>query len=350
MVAYVNAFSFQLKDSVQIRPLAQIYIMDYLNNYNTYLLERKSISDSCEILQETISKDLHNILINFNNINLSNEFTYELSENDLKLDNIKVIFNLYKYKENVCNSVARFNNSKMSNDILSNIEIVLDIYISDKDEIYFNDYIDSVILHECLHIFQYYNISKNNKFRSSSWSIGVILSQFRNNFKSDYINNIIELLYKTLSHEIDAQIHQYYYFSKIGKKYNKIFDNIKDIEKFNIKKLSNIEEIELNLLKDKIYQSIYYYSKNKKYIKKLNKSIWKETNNDKFLIDLKELFDIRLKYIKSKISSVDNRINEGNLEFSSIPSAIFHKDFNRMYLYDPIFFKNLLNENFNIPI
>jgi len=321
--------------------------MRYLNNYNGFLLETKSISDSCEVLQEKIINDLENIINKFDKNVVVHNY-YDLDEKDFKLKKLKVIFNLIKFNKNICNGITDLKNSKLEDEVLDFVQVKFDIFIENKNDDYFNDFINSVVLHECLHIFQHYNILTNKKFRPSSWSIGVILNQLRGSF-SDKINNIIELLYESLLHEIAAQIHQYYYFEKKKKKYIEIYNTINNLENFNIPILNENEMIELNYLKDKIYQSIIFYTTNKNYIKKLNKSMWIEKNNDIFLEGVKNMLSDRAKYIKKKMLKIDKKIKEDfdNLEYKTIPTTFLDKDFEKINNFDPHFFVKLLESKIN---
>jgi hypothetical protein len=316
--------------------------MIYLNNYKTFLLETKSISDSSEILQDKIWIEIESELGKFGN----KKFIFNLNENDFKLSNLELTLRQQKYNENICNATTDVSKSSISNNILENSKIELNIYILKLDED-FKEYIYSVILHEILHVFQNYNLKLKNKFRPQSWSIGLIVSQFRGKFKSEYVNNIIDLLYHSLSHEMAAQIHHYYHYKKRDKDYKKINEIIKDLSSFNIKSLSGIENDELEYLVSQIKNCIQFPSTNKNYLKNIEKSMWNLKDMDLFLIELKKHFNRcvnwlnkKIKRIDTKVSKVDNgKINE------TIPTAAFsEKSYDKIKHFDPYYFIELISD------
>jgi hypothetical protein len=313
--------------------------MKTLNNYRTFLVESKTISEDSEEYQEKISVDIKKIVNTF----LKSKKTIDKSTLIYNFDNkkfpvkdLKVEIKLFKYKENVCNAVSYFNDSKIENEYLINPVINLEIFILILDED-FKENIDSVILHELLHCYQYYNQETNNKHQPYSWSIGTVISKLRKDIKTEYVTNVLDLLYSSLKHEISAQIHHYYFYKKRNKDYSKIFNIIHKLKEFKIKELSKDEIDEIELLKSKVFNFILDLKINKKYKKDLNHSLWKENNNIVFLEKLNDIFIKSSLYIEKKIKQVDSKIelNE-NDNYSSVPTAFDRKDYLDFYYYDPI--------------
>ena len=166
---------------------------------------------------------------------------------DFKIKNLNINIKLYKYKENVCNAICNFNKTNTDNNILNNPAINFEIYYNNIDSDFIEE-IESVILHELLHCYQYFNQQSNNKFIPMSWSIGASLIGLRKDIKNNNCKNILDLIYKSLQHEISAQKHQYYFYEKRNKLYPKINNIIKMLEDFNIFKIVD-ENDDLNLIK-----------------------------------------------------------------------------------------------------
>ena len=314
--------------------------MNNFNYYKFYLKETKSISDSCEKNADIII----NVIIPYINSFTKNDkknFIFNINESDFIVKDLLININLLKYSENVCNAISYLSKSSINNNILENVEIKFNIYIKEINDDFLLK-IESIILHELLHIFQHYKISSKNKFRPSYFSIGVIINQLRNKFNSKYVNNILDLLYISIDHEIAANIHQYYYL-KNNKVYNMIFDNINKLENFNTKVLSNIETNELNILKQHIYNCIINNISNKNYLKKMNISMWKEDNNILFLILLEEYFHKKSRLIKNKINRINKKLNKPiSYNINETINQSFDTNWNQMIDYDPFYFIKLV--------
>lgn len=167
-------------------------------------------------------------------------------------------------------------------------------------------YIKSVIFHEILHVFQKYNLDINDKFRPESFSIGSIIPQLRDNIKTEYISYILDILYYSLSHELSAQLHQYYIYKINGRKYKGLDEIKKLLLNFKIKELNSEESKELDYIKKHILNVIKYFTNNKNYKKDIDSSIWTK-NNDEFLIDLSNIIKYKLKWIDKKIKLINNK-------------------------------------------
>jgi len=314
--------------------------MKKFNYYKFYLKETKSISDSCEKNADIIINTIIPYIISFKKNDKKN-FIFNIAEPDFKVKDLLININLIKFSENVCNAVSYLTNSELVNNFLEKVEIKFNIFIKDIDDDFLIK-IESIILHELLHIFQHYKLSSKNKFRPSYFSIGVIINQLRNKFSSEYITNILDLLYISIDHEIAANIHQYYYYLRNNKKYNLIINNIKKLEKFNTKVLSNNEINELNILKNHIYNCIIHNISNKNYLKKMNVSMWKEDNNSLFLIILEDYFHKKAKLLKNKINRIDKKLNKPISYDINETISNLYTDWNYMIEYDPYYFLNLL--------
>lgn len=267
-----------------------------------YIFKYNNFNDSCEeltnIIWDTIEykiKDNSNFIEYFNYYN-----------SDFKLNNIELKFSFNKKNENSCYGLTDLTKAIIKNDQLefTNIHFIINYNIIDD---YFLYYIKSVIFHEILHVFQNYNLKINNKFRTESWSIGSILPQLRTKTRSEYVLYILDILYYSLSHELSAQLHQYYIHKIDNREYKKLNDIKNLLQNFKIKKIDPIEETELNFIKRHIINSINYYTNNNKYKKDINQSIW-NMDNDKFLIELSNLLKKKIKWIDKKIKLIDKKI------------------------------------------
>jgi hypothetical protein len=279
------------------------YIIIY-ENFN----ESKGISDSCE-------KVLYKIwnLIESDIIGLKDSYLrFDINESDFKCNDIVLKYQTSKGDDNLCNAITKFNSSKIINGYLTGLNINIDITFEElNDEFIY--YIKSVLFHEILHIFQYYNLKINNKFRPESFSIGSIIPQLRNIIKSDYGNYILDVLYHSLSHELSAQIHQYYLYKINHKEYKKIHDIKKLLNDFVINKLSNSDINDLKFIQKHIIGSISYLTTNKKYLSDINKSIWGEQDINKFLEKFKNLLKYKVKWIETKMELIDKKIEDMNI-------------------------------------
>lgn len=269
---------------------------------------------------------------------------FNITEIDFKVKNLMIEYKINKDKNNLCDAISNFKESVIENNYLKNVSILLDIKFNDlNDEFIY--YIKSVIFHELLHIYQYYNILSNKKFRTESFSIGSVLPQLRKIVNTDYIKYILDVLYYSLSHEISAQIHQYYLY-KVNKKDYIRLNNIKNIlSKFNVKQLTNEEDKELIFIKEHIKKSIEFYTKNKNYKNNIEKSIWNENDNIVFLNKLKDLFNKKVKWIDKKVKLINNKIDEEKIirydQTISLPSNWDEHDINDAKEYQKFIKENL---------
>lgn len=312
------------------------YILNYLN-FN----ESKGISNSCELILYKIWK---NIDSDINNIK-DGSFNININEKDFKVKNLIINYNFLIDSENRCDAISHLEKSFIDKNHLNNVFIDIKIRINEIDD-EFIYYIKSVLFHEILHIFQHYNIKNDNKFRPESFSIGSILPQIRPFIKSIYGNYILDILYYSLSHELSAQLHQYYFYKKNNKDYKRIKD-IKDLLfKFKIKQLDKIEYKEIKTIKNHILNSIKYYSNNKNYIEDIEISLW---NNDVelFLDKLSDILKYKVKWIDKKIKLIDkkihNELNESNIRYDITISLPTNWDDIERYNIDN-FIKNNLND------
>ncbi len=274
------------------------YIVKY-ENFN----ESKGISSSSEKITNLIWDEVESDIINLNQI--SKKFTF--SEDDLKIKDIIIDINFTKSSENHCNAVTNLKDSVLEDKYIKYVKIKIDIKYHLVDDAFLY-YIKSVIFHEILHVFQDYNLKINNKFRPESFSIGSIIPQIRGDIKTQYASYILDILYHSLSHELSSQLHQYYMYKMDNKEYKKLNDIKELLNNFKIKDLTEDEERELNYIKKHIFNSVNYYTTNKKYKKNISKSIWNKNNVD-FLHELSELIKLKLKWIDKKIKLIDNKLN-----------------------------------------
>ncbi len=272
------------------------YVVKY-ENFN----ESKGVSDSCEKVTNFIWDDIEDDIINTNNI--SKKFTY--SEVDFKLKNIQIDFNFIGDRENSCGAITDLKNSVIEDSYLLNVRILFNVKYSIIDDAFLY-YIKSVIFHEILHVFQEYNLKINDKFRPESFSIGSIIPQLRGIIKTKYVSYILDILYYSLSHELSAQLHQYYIYKIDDREYKKL-DEIKNLlNNFKIKELDSNEANELEYVKRHILGSIKYFTNNKNYKKDIKSSIWNKNNED-FLNGLSNLIKYKLKWIDKKIKLIDSK-------------------------------------------
>jgi hypothetical protein len=274
--------------------------MKYIVRYENFN-ESKGISDSCEKITNQIWNNIENDIINLNNI--SKIFTF--SEEDFKLKDIQIDFIFNKDVINTCNAITDLKNSKIEDNYLLNTKILFNIKCDIIDESFLY-YIKSVIFHEVLHVFQNYNLKINDKFRPESFSIGSIIPQIRNSINTNYISYILDILYYSLSHELSAQLHQYYIYKIDGREYKRLNEIKNLLNNFKIKELDNNESKELDYVKNHILNSIKYFTNNKNYKKDIDSSIWNK-NNEEFLNGLSNIIQYKLKWINKKIKLINNK-------------------------------------------
>jgi hypothetical protein len=274
--------------------------MEYILNYSKFN-ESKGISDSCEYILNNIWEEIKDDILNCNDI--SKNFTF--NKDDFKVKDIQINFNFNKGSENTCGAISNLKDSFIKNSYLEQTRISFDVRYNKMDESFIY-YIKSVIFHEILHIFQHYNIMINDKFRPESFSIGSVIPQIRKNIKTEYISYMLDILYFSLSHELSAQIHQYYIYKIEDKEYKRLNDIKRLLSNFKIKNLNVDEEMELDYVKKHIFNSIKFFTKNKAYNKDISKSMWNKNNID-FLYDLSDLIKNKTKWLNKKIKLVDNK-------------------------------------------
>ena len=201
--------------------------MKYIIRYENFN-ESKGISDSCEKITNSIWDDIENDIINSKSSNLK----FDIDELDFKCKNIILNYKILNGDINTCDAQTILKESEIVDEYLTNLVININIVFKEFDD-EFIYYIKSVLLHELLHIFQHYNILSGNKFRPESFSIGSIIPQLRNVVKTKYGSYILDILYYSLSHELSAQIHQYYLYKVNYKYYKRIFD-IRDLDRKSV--------------------------------------------------------------------------------------------------------------------
>lgn len=279
------------------------YIIKY-ENFN----ESKGISDSCEKVLYKIWVDIESDIENF----ISNEIKFDIDEVDFKCKKIILKYKISKGDNNLCNAQTVLKDSKIVDEYLTNLSLNIDIIYKDFDD-EFLYYIKSVLLHELLHIFQHYNILSGNKFRPESFSIGSIIPQLRDIVKTKYGSYVLDVLYFSLSHELSAQIHQYYLHKINHREYKRLSDIKILLGNFKIDKLSLEEENDISLIKKHIVGSITYLTLNKNYLKDIDISIWNENDIYIFLEKLKKLLNYKIKWINKKISLINKKVENSRV-------------------------------------
>lgn len=308
--------------------------------------ERRGISEDLENLYQ----DVENI-IDFNYIDKEFKYLHFKStintKRPIEVSNLKIKFNYIKSNKYECNAVTLLNNSTYINKCLDKAEIHFTIYYIDIDQD-FTFHIKSVLFHELLHIYQLVQIYNTNKFKPSSWSISNLLPNFRKIMQSEYTLYLLDILYQSLDHELYAQIHQYYYYKKEDRNYDKIYTIIDNLFNFKIKKLNSLENIELDNIKKFILKALKK-DKNINYVKNVDDSFWDIEDNEDFLKELKIYFNKKANKIKKKIKIIDNRLNENiETELNKIIENINDLKTYRTYNIDDgsefKFLSNIMNE------
>lgn len=315
--------------------------MRYIINYNNFN-ESKGISDSCENILYKIWDLIENNITNFKSSNLK----FEINETDFICKDVILNYNISMCEENICKGQTIVKDSIIDNGYLINSIINIDILVKNLDD-EFIYYIKSVLFHELLHLFQHYNILIGNKFRPEFFSIGSILPQLRNIIKTNYGNYILDILYYSLSNELSAQIHQYYFHKKNDKNYDKIIEIRNLLYDFKIRKLNESEYKEIETIKKHILNSIKYYTNNKYYKKNIEKSLWNK-DVELFIEDLSNLLKEKVKWIDKKIKLIDvklEELNESSIRYDltiSLPS-----NWDEHELIDKLEIYNFVKQNFN---
>jgi hypothetical protein len=281
--------------------------------------------------RENIFDGLSDIIIDrFNNKEYNftiNEYFKSSQKRIFKIKKLEVKFHLNKDSENFCNGLCDVTKSEIKDDYLVNPIFIFEVGYSNLNDDFIR-YIHSVIKHEVLHLYQVYNLKINNKFKPESWVIGSLIPTFRRFFKEEYVKNILDLLYKSLSHEIYSQLQQYYFYKKDNLEYKKINIITDELSNFKIKKTLNEYEIsEITNLKNFILKGLKN-NDNKKYNKDVDKSMWNDSNIHSFLEKLDLYFKQKVDLIKNKIRKIDNeldidiKINEALNQWISLPTNL----------------------------
>jgi hypothetical protein len=276
--------------------------MNYIVKFANFN-ESKGICDSCDKVLIPIFNSILNDILSYK----SGKISYDINESDFRTKCLIIEYDISKGVNNRCRGVSMLKESEIINDFLTNSKIKLNIETGEFDD-EFIYYIKSVLLHEILHVFQHYNILIGSKFRPESFSIGSVIPQLRKIVKTKYALYFLDILYYSLSHEISAQLHQYYLYKSKNKNYKKIDDILGELKSFNSKKLTMDESSEIDLIKKHLIGSIKFHTTNKKYLKKIDKSIWSISSNIDFLEKFKSLLNDRVKWVNKKIKMIDKKI------------------------------------------
>lgn len=312
------------------------YIIKY-ENFN----ESKGISDSCDIVLNEIWKTIENDIQSLK----SNSMSFNIDRVDIKCKDISFTYNIQSGLDNLCNGQSLLKDSKIIDGYLTNVSIKLDIVYSDMND-EFVYYVKSVILHELVHIFQHYNLLVNNKFRPESFSIGSIIPQLRKIVDTKYGEYLLDVLYYSLSHELSAQLHQYYLYKLNNKNYNRLDTIEKIIKGFKIINLSKEQIGDVYLIKNHMYNSIKYLSTNKKYLRNLDNSIWNEKDIYVFLNKLKSILDKKVNWISKKKNLIDGKIKDSKIIRYDENTTLPHN----WEFYDILERSEFIKNNINKPI
>jgi hypothetical protein len=276
--------------------------MNYINKYHGFLNEsRQNVFDglSTIIIGKFKNKEYHFEI---------GEYHKSLKNRNFKIKNLEVKFNLTKQKYNFCNGLCDISKSEIIEDYLVNSSITFYIGYNLIDDDFIR-YINSVVVHEVMHLYQVYNLKINNKFKPESWVIGSILPTLRQHLKEGHSQYILDLLYKSLPHEIYSQLQQYYFYKKDNFKYSKIEEIMNDLNHFKIKSnLNEYEIVEISNLKKFILRGLKN-NNNTKYKKDADKSLWNENDIHKFLHKLDEYFKNKSTLMKDKVDKIDRQFD-----------------------------------------
>ena len=301
-----------------------------IKSFVEYILESKGISDICLEYKNIIWKLFYDKMKEvLSNGNYSGQIIFSFKDEQFKIVNLMININLYDHFENICN--AKFNGTKTSirNNIFYNPIIEFDIYFKKFNKQFFR-YIESIILHELLHCYQMYKLE--NKKMPNSWQYGSILSKLRYSIreKDSDIDKIIDLIYYSLDHEINAQLHQYYDYILKNEEYDKIFHIENELRNYKIPNKVSDDFIFLMKIIIKNYNNSL--ESKSSYTGIQNKSLWKydlnKNNIESFLRSLKKYFTNSANYLSKKIRQINRKVE--NFE---------HIDYTMLLTENEIFYK-----------
>ena len=186
--------------------------------YYDYLNEGKGISNFIKKLSTTIVGNI------FKDIKV---FDIEIDIPELKLIN-KISIEVNNITRDYHS--AFFVKKNTDDDILNNLSIKFDLpFIEDVDHYYLIE----IVTHELTHLYEFYNIVKNNKKLPLYNNIKKSLIQTIKQDNFDIFSYFRNIVYLTLDNELNARVSQTYQLLK--------FKNIKDkIQLFNILKTTHI--------------------------------------------------------------------------------------------------------------
>ena len=186
--------------------------------YYEYLNEGKGISNFIKKLSTTIVGNI------FKDIKV---FDIEIDIPELKLIN-KISIEVNNINRDYHSAFLVKKNT--DDDILNNLLITFDLpFIEDVDHYYLIE----IVTHELTHLYEFYNIVKNNKKLPLYNNIKKSLIQTIKQDNFDIFSYFRNIVYLTLDNELNARVSQTYQLLK--------FKNIKDkIQLFNILKTTHI--------------------------------------------------------------------------------------------------------------
>jgi hypothetical protein len=196
--------------------------MKRLKKFSHYINEGRGIpniiKNYTDIIFDYIQFDINN--------NINDDLIIDLENNDLYLKNLFINYKISDRYYGLFNPVY----TQFENNILTNVEIVLEIDKNDNN----SNKIKEIITHELTHVYEYYNISKtNNKLNIK---VNPKYLAVRKSINNTYYNNNMYnffkyLIYCSLDTEYNARISQLYQFIKkcnsLDKEaiYNKIMES-----------------------------------------------------------------------------------------------------------------------------
>ena len=202
-----------------------------LLTYYEYLNEGKGISNFIKILSTTIVGSI-----------FKDNKVFDVEIDIPELDLIKKLsIEIVNISKNYQASFTVKKNSKK--DILNNLLIKIDLPLIENVDHY---YLIEIITHELTHLYEFYNIVKNNKKLPLYNNIKKSLIQTINQDTFDIFSYFRNIVYLTLDNELNARVAQTYQLLKFKKikdknqlfnilKTTHIWKKYKEIENFNSK-------------------------------------------------------------------------------------------------------------------